>query len=103
MQNAAYPGILPCSQGSIVQGLLTKVPKSHLEVLDSFEGEDYESKQCVIETAGGNEEALVYVWVGGRDRLIDRDWDYMQFLEEKQENWIQSGDDYFVASSRITT
>jgi gamma-glutamylcyclotransferase (GGCT)/AIG2-like uncharacterized protein YtfP len=82
---------------------LTKVPKSHLEVLNIFEGEDYESRRCVIETEDGKiEEALVYVWIGGRDRLIDRDWDYKQFFKERQEEWIKSGDDYFVASSRIT-
>jgi len=73
--------------------------------LDIFEGDEYERQKvtCKIlvkegDADGvGNEEgeevaAETYIWIAGKQRLEDREWDFAEFQREKMRFWVGGGE-----------
>ncbi|KAL9629166.1 MAG: hypothetical protein Q9204_005431, partial [Flavoplaca sp. TL-2023a] len=103
-----YPAIVPqqCSsvRGTYVRGLTD----GDLYRLDIFEGVEYERRRVKInileiegnETGEGNvegeEEVTVetYIWVAGKHKLENGEWDFAEFRREKMHNWITSSEEY---------
>ncbi|KAL8890919.1 MAG: hypothetical protein Q9215_001996 [Flavoplaca cf. flavocitrina] len=102
-----YPAIVPqqCSsvRGTYVRGLTD----GDLYRLDIFEGVEYERRRVKInileiegnEAGEGNvegEEVTVetYIWVAGKRKLEDGEWDFAEFRREKMHNWITSSEEY---------
>ncbi|KAI4279203.1 MAG: hypothetical protein LQ337_000438 [Flavoplaca oasis] len=102
-----YPAIVPqqCSsvRGTYVHGLTD----GDLYRLDIFEGEEYERRRVKInileiegnEAGEGNVEGEevdveTYIWVAGKTKLEDREWDFAEFRREKMRNWITSSEEY---------
>ena len=69
--------------------------------LDIFEGDEYERKKVKARllTTVGNEsgegniegdevEGETYIWIAGRDKLEDEEWDFAEFQREKMRYWV---------------
>lgn len=39
---------------------------------------------------GDEVEAMTYVWVGGREELEDREWDFETFKRERMRWWVDA-------------
>lgn len=77
-----YPVLVPGDE--IVEGILySALAEAELLRLDVFEGEDYERRQVVAETAGGHAVgAWVYLLKADRLELADGPWDPERFRRE---------------------
>lgn len=79
--------------------------------LDVFEGEEYVRRGVRVRRLEGKEEGKreveveveTYVWVAGRDRLEEQEWDFETFEREKMRFWIdeEGGRDEFDAVDRV--
>ncbi|PNS16535.1 AIG2-like protein [Sphaceloma murrayae] len=113
VRSADYPAIVPdtasdaCVRGTFATGLTD----ADVGRLDIFEGDEYERrfvkvrKLIIGKSAGAGqdqeledgtqeegEEAEVetYVWIAGKQRLEDDEWDFETFKKEKMRFWIGS-------------
>ena len=48
---------------------------------------------------GEEVEVETYIWVAGKERLEDGEWDFAEFRRAKMHNWIVSSDEYEGESS----
>jgi Gamma-glutamyl cyclotransferase, AIG2-like len=92
---ADYPAIFlradACVQGFVVTGLT----QGDIWRLDVFEGDEYERHTVKVKilgeigAAGEGEEWNVqtYVWVSGKQRLEEQEWDFDTFKREKLWRW----------------
>lgn len=96
-----YPGIVPESgktvRGTFVEGLT----EGDVYRLDIFEGSGYQRRKVRVKILDssdreGNEqvETETYVWVAGRDKLKDEEWDFQEFVKSKLVRWIGSSQEY---------
>lgn len=87
IKNKIYPAIIK-DDSSFVNGILKKIPRNHLKLLDEFEGDEYQRELLEIKVSGNTINAWVYVWKKSLDELILRDWDFNNFLSS-QKRWLQ--------------
>ncbi len=75
--------------------------------LDIFEGDEYERRKVsirILKEAGDDKgsgnvegeevEVETYVWIAGKDKLEDGEWDFEEFRREKMHRWAGQRDDY---------
>jgi gamma-glutamylcyclotransferase (GGCT)/AIG2-like uncharacterized protein YtfP len=68
-----WPAMLPATDRTVAGTLIPLAdPVSALPVLDGYEGPDYRRVRVVV--PGTGTPAWAYIWVGPRDRLLDRPW-----------------------------
>ncbi|KAJ3290638.1 hypothetical protein HK104_006626 [Borealophlyctis nickersoniae] len=113
VKGATYPGLIPSTPSSTVEGVLIHVT-SHDEValLDAFESDSYarhtvhvhplhaistlpppdpspSSRSSSTHTLSSGVEADVYIWDEGEDLLdLDSEWDYETFVKDRMSKWI---------------
>lgn len=102
VRHADYPAIIP-DAGSEVRGtLVTGLTDADLWRLDIFEGDEYQRQPVRVRPlpAAGEDredrqerlrnevEAETYVWIAGKGRLEEREWDFDEFRREKMRNWV---------------
>lgn len=99
---ADYPGVIPATGSSVRGTYVTGLTDADITKLDLFEGSDYVRrfvKPHLLETEGdaatgaGNVEgkevdAETYIWVGGKENLEDKEWDFATFEREKMRSWV---------------
>jgi len=69
-----YPGLVPDPAGSATGRLLTGLGAEEWELLDRYEGEEYERRPVLL--ASGT-SALVYVWTGAAETA---EWPLEEFI-----------------------
>ena len=85
-----------CVRGTYVTGLTD----GDIWRLDVFEGDEYERVRVrlrILQEVGeeggkGNVEGETYVWVAGRERLEEEEWDFGEFVREKMGRWVGGGE-----------
>ena len=90
--SSAETGAGDCVRGTYVTGLTD----GDIWRLDIFEGDEYKRKRVqvrVLET-GEEVEAETYVWIAGRARLEEEEWDFGEFVREKMGRWVGCGQEY---------
>lgn len=99
---ADYPGVIPATGSSVRGTYVTGLTDADITKLDLFEGSDYVRrivKPHLLETEGdaatgaGNVEgkevdAETYIWIGGKENLEDKEWDFATFEREKMRSWV---------------
>jgi len=119
VRDADYPAIVPTSCTSIsedqttVRGtFVSGLSDADIWRLDRFEGLEYERARVRVRVQGptmatgragdghqgGDEEeerdAETYVWIAGRHRLEDGEWDFGDFVREKMWRWASTDEEY---------
>ena len=106
VKGADYPAILPAPSSNVRGTFVTGLTDGDIYRLDIFEGDEYERRQVTCRllttlgdpmTGEGNVEgdevrAETYVWIAGRGRLDDREWDFAEFQREKMRFWVGGGE-----------
>ena len=100
-ESSAGTGGSECVRGTYVTGLTD----GDIWRLDIFEGDEYERvrvKVRILQEVGGEDgkgnvvgeelEGETYVWVAGRERLEEEEWDFGEFVREKMGRWIGRGE-----------
>ena len=83
-----YPAIIEES-GAIVKGyIIENVDKKSMQILTFFEGEEYEKKQNSISLLNTIINTALFVWVGDRELLENRDWDADEFKKKSLEYYL---------------
>lgn len=104
VRQADYPAILPVSpaenhsvRGTFVAGL----SDADIWRLDRFEGDEYKRVRVRVsvqerkgEPTRADREAETYIWIAGRDRLEDEEWDFDDFVKEKMWRWADTSEEY---------
>ncbi|EMF11888.1 uncharacterized protein SEPMUDRAFT_117850 [Sphaerulina musiva SO2202] len=120
---ADYPGVIPSDGESVRGVYVTGLTASDISRLDTFEGDEYTRQKVSIRLLqeegdekknssgeGGNsklsaetgekeekEEHLLpcetYIWTSHPSRLENREWDFAEFVREKQHKWVGSAGD----------
>lgn len=117
VKGADYPAILPHPTSAVRGTYVTGLTDSDIWRLDIFEGSEYERVKVTCEllenqppktysnvrvtgtdrvhlgatfNANGREEveAETYLWIGGEERLEEREWDFAEFQREKMRFWV---------------
>ncbi|KAL8858585.1 MAG: hypothetical protein Q9178_004879 [Gyalolechia marmorata] len=102
-----YPAVVPQQESSVRGTYVQGLTDGDIYRLDIFEGNEYERRSVkikVLEVEGndagqGNVEGAeveveTYVWVAGKNKLEEREWDFEEFRREKMSSWIISSDEY---------
>ena len=78
----AYPAILE-SEGDAVRGrILFDVDKESEDIIDFFEGSDYEKKRVIVESEGSSIEVFTYIWKNCSRSGFMPEWDENLFRDE---------------------
>ncbi len=78
-----YPAIVS-EKGAETSGkLLMNVKVSDLQILSEYEGDEYKKKKVKVLCNNKYENALTFVWIHGKNNLINRDWDFVEFQKER--------------------
>lgn len=90
--NQVFPGMIVSSSSSgdaVVEGrILMDVTALELDVLDWFEGNEYQRIQVDMEQ---KEKIQTYLWSNPLDELLlDRPWDYNEFCKTHLEWYLSS-------------
>lgn len=102
VKGADYPAILPTPDSTVRGTVVTGLTDGDIWRLDIFEGDEYERRRVrarLLTTVGddageGNVESdeevecETYVWITGRRRLEDDEWDFGEFVREKMSRWV---------------
>lgn len=104
VRHADYPAILSVTgdANATVRGtFVTGLTDADIWRLDIFEGSEYRREnvkarlltQTGSDSGEGNQEgdeveAETYVWIGDREDLEEREWDFAEFQREKMKFWI---------------
>lgn len=105
VRDADYPAILPTSpvHGHSVRGTFVRgLSDADIWRLDTFEGSEYSRVKVRVrvqdqdsgEMSLDHEEAETYVWIAGRSRLEDDEWDFDDFVKDKMWRWAETSDEY---------
>ncbi|KAL8783233.1 MAG: hypothetical protein Q9213_004797 [Squamulea squamosa] len=102
-----YPAQIPQANSSVRGSYVQGLTDGDIFRLDIFEGDEYERRKVKIRILDveGNEagegnvegeefETETYIWVAGRDKLEDGEWDFGEFRREKMQHWIGGRDEY---------
>ena len=101
VKHADYPAVVPCPGSSVRGTYVTGLTSNDIWRLDLFEGDEYSrvKVKCNVLKEVGNEsgegnvegeevEAETYIWIAGRDRLEEEEWDFREFQREKMRFWV---------------
>ncbi|KAG5368669.1 hypothetical protein CJU90_0888 [Yarrowia sp. C11] len=88
VKNRDYPGVIAKSGSSVKGTVAFNLTDSDVAKLDAFEGEDYKRVAVDVEVDGKKVPASLYLWIGGEDRLEDKEWDVDVFVKEKMDSWL---------------
>lgn len=90
LKKRVYPGIIPFD-GSVVQGLMTKVDAATITQLDQFEGREYE--RSAVDITGVLESDLTgWAYVLREDCyhiLASAGWSFQNFLEKDLAQYLR--------------
>ncbi|RMG74403.1 MAG: gamma-glutamylcyclotransferase, partial [Nitrospirae bacterium] len=76
IRDAIYPALIRAPSFSVRGKLLWGLSQEELNLVDSFEGEEYERTKVIVKTSSGKEPAFVYIYKEQYlELLIDKDWD----------------------------
>jgi hypothetical protein len=110
-----YPAIVPehgdsthQDPPSTVRGTFVKgLTDGDLWRLDIFEGDEYERKSVQVsllnsagdgnvtgKSSGEEVSTQTYVWIAGRDKLEEGEWDFDDFVRDKMSRWVGDSDEY---------
>ncbi|PSK36702.1 AIG2-like protein [Elsinoe australis] len=112
VRGADYPAIVPesATDASVRGTFATGLTDADVRRLDIFEGDEYERRKVGVrrlvesgtgkgeEEEAGSEmhevedevEAETYIWIAGKQRLEDEEWDFETFKRDKMRFWIGS-------------
>ncbi|KAJ8604384.1 hypothetical protein MRB53_041828 [Persea americana] len=108
-----YPAMIPAASSSVRGTFVEGLDDRDLARLDAFEGDEYvarkvevrllvpEEKSGAVPGAktdgerevvqdGESREAWTYIWVAGKGKLEDGEWDFDEFVKEKMHRWAWS-------------
>ncbi|KAJ8053072.1 AIG2-like family-domain-containing protein [Yarrowia lipolytica] len=88
VKNRDYPGVIAKSGASVQGTVAFNLSDSDVAKLDVFEGEDYKRVVVDVDVDGTKVPAHLYLWIGGEDRLDDKEWDVNVFVKEKMDSWL---------------
>lgn len=83
-----YPGVVAQKGSKVVGSVAFDLSESDVKKLDVFEGEDYDRVQVEVLVDGKKTPANLYLWIGGRDRLEDKEWCVDTFVADKMDRWL---------------
>jgi gamma-glutamylcyclotransferase (GGCT)/AIG2-like uncharacterized protein YtfP len=88
IKGVEYPAVIPCSDALVDGKILLDVDERSFQLLQFFEGEEYEETSIQIESADGLTNATVFVW-RGKLELLPNDWDEQHFAENSLTEYVQ--------------
>lgn len=102
VKGADYPAVLPHPVSTVRGTYVTGLTDADLWRLDIFEGDEYRREAVTVRvlttvgddtTGEGNVEgeavqAETYIWIAGKDRLEESEWDFAEFQREKMRYWV---------------
>lgn len=100
IQGQVFPGVIPSSQDSSVQGLvLFELTPSEMDIFDEFEGDEYVKVSVAPQLVTINdpavdnntmtiEDASMYVWTDSLKHLLRGDWNPDSFAEIHLERYV---------------
>jgi len=91
-----YPAMVQGSASDVVKGIYVKgLTDSNLLRLDAYEGNCYTSESVAVTTLSADgrvhqseEAAYTYVWAGPLELLDVAEWDFEDFVRNKQTAWL---------------
>ncbi|KAI9834568.1 MAG: hypothetical protein M1819_002944 [Sarea resinae] len=107
VRHCDYPAITRIEGDSVRGTYVTGLTQGDLWKLDIFEGDEYTRKKVPVriltavgdETGEGNVEgeeveADTYIWIEGKDKLEEEEWDFSEFQKEKIRRWVGEDDEF---------
>ncbi|OZJ04019.1 hypothetical protein BZG36_03763 [Bifiguratus adelaidae] len=97
VKEEVYPAlILTVNASDKVAGMLCEgLSPSDIDLLDRFEGSEYERRSVKILAQDGQVPSTqVYVWIAPREHLDSQEWDFEHFKTAKQAAWLAYSDEF---------
>ncbi|KAJ2963385.1 hypothetical protein NQZ79_g1472 [Umbelopsis isabellina] len=98
LKNLDYPGVVKSELSECsVSGILCEgLSRQDILRLDAFEGDEYDRVTVSVSTVATNDHPEIenevptqlYLWTAGHHHLEERDWDFEQFIKDKQAAWM---------------
>ena len=86
-----YPGIAPQDKAMVEGKFLRNIDPRSVEILDQFEGTQYQRTEVSVKINGSHEPAMTYVWIPKlRHLLTKREWDVREFQRVHLESYLVS-------------
>ena len=90
LHGAVHPGLVPRHSEKTLGKIYPGLSKGELTRLDTFEGDLYSRRPCVVETSDGTQHAVVYVLRPEHGGHLDgRDWDLQAFEREELADYLE--------------
>lgn len=100
VRSVDYPGIVP-ENGKTVRGTYVEgLTEGDIFRLDAFEGNEYERRKVkakILNDSGEENEEVdteTYIYVAGREKLNDEEWDFQEFVRTKLSRWVGDAKEY---------
>lgn len=85
-----YPAIV-FDEGKLTEGLLFRnLSDEYIDLLDQYEGEDYDRVRAKIETPTETLDAWIYVWNNPIGIELRGDWDVEEFKKKQLKTYLKS-------------
>ena len=84
-----YPAIVEESGAKVEGYLIENVDEKSLQILTFFEGEEYKKRQVVVSGSKERINTIIFVWVGKKELLEERDWDKFEFKQKSLKDYLE--------------
>jgi gamma-glutamylcyclotransferase (GGCT)/AIG2-like uncharacterized protein YtfP len=82
VKSTPYPALINCDTATVDGIVYQGLSPGEMQLLDDYEGDEYQRRQSVLLIGDNRLSAWVYVYKSQyRNRLAGQGWDYTQFVE----------------------
>ncbi|KAG0482512.1 hypothetical protein HPP92_010596 [Vanilla planifolia] len=91
IKGRVYPAILPIESKKVTGRVIMGITDAEMNVLDSFEDEEYERKTIEVSLDGDSGKLLAetYVWRDKNDPALYGDWDFQEWEELHKNEFLK--------------
>jgi gamma-glutamylcyclotransferase (GGCT)/AIG2-like uncharacterized protein YtfP len=89
IKDADYPAIVKNATSEVKGKVFFDVDDKSMQILNFYEGDEYEAKQFKVETSRGMITAIAFVWKAEVSRLEELDWNKKRFETEALEYYAK--------------
>ncbi|WP_346858847.1 gamma-glutamylcyclotransferase family protein [uncultured Draconibacterium sp.] len=88
VKGADYPAIIPAEGYKVKGKVLLNLDEKANDILNFYEGNEYERQKVSVKTEAGPIEAEVYIWDGPLEALETCDWNENTFKKESLQYYL---------------